>query len=72
VNVLVIEPGHGSHWLQHAYYVDRYGNPNPLGRFVRGDTWEYDGAWNMPDDYSGQWEPYTTYRKFILKIERES
>lgn len=70
MNVLVIEPGHGSHWLMNAIYVDRFGRPNPRGRFVLGDTWEYDGAWNMPDDYMGQYEPYTTYRKLIRKVER--
>ena len=69
MNVLVIEPGCGSHWLSHALYVDRFGNPNPRGRFVTGDVWCYDGGWNMPDDYHGQWEAYTTYRRFILKVE---
>jgi hypothetical protein len=72
MNVLVIEPGHGSHWLANAVYVDRYGKPNPRGRFVTGDSWEYDGGWNMPDDYMGQYETYTTYRKFILKVEAAS
>ena len=72
MNVLVIEPGHGSHWLMNAVYVDRFGLPNPRGRFVYGLTWEYDGGWNMPDDYMGQYEPYTTYRRFILKVERAS
>ena len=69
MNVLVIEPGHGSHWLTNAIFVDRFGEPNPRGRFVTGDSWTYDGGWNMPDDYMGQNEPYTTYRRFILKIE---
>lgn len=69
MNVLVIEPGNGSVWLEHARYVDRFGNPNPRGQFVAGDTWQYDGGWNMPDDYQGQWEPYMTRRRFILKIE---
>lgn len=72
MNVLVIDPGRGSVWLQHAAYVDRFGNPNRRGRFVTGDVWAYDGGWNMPDDYQGQWDSYTTYRKFILKIERAS
>lgn len=70
MNVLVIEPGHGSHWLEHAIYVDRHGSPNLRGRFVAGGVWTYDGGWNMPDDYRGQWEPYMTYRKFILKVEK--
>ncbi len=25
MNVLVIEPGHGSQWLTSAYFVDRFG-----------------------------------------------
>ena len=69
MDALVIEPGHGSQWLTNAVYVDRYGKPNPRGRFVTGSAWEYDGGWNMPDDYQGQSVPYTTYRKFILKVE---
>lgn len=69
MNVLVIEPGNGSVWLCHAMYVDRFGKPNPRGRFVAGDVWTYDGGWNMPDDYQGQWEPYMTHRRRILKVE---
>ena len=69
MNVLVIDPGHGSHWLSNAVYVDRSGKPNPRGWFVRGDVWVYDGGWNMPDDYRGQYESYTTPRKLIRKIE---
>lgn len=71
MNVLVIEPGHGSVWLHNAEFVDRFGNPNQRGRWVRGFAWTYDGGWNMPDDYRGQWEPYGAPRKFILKVERE-
>lgn len=71
MNVLVIEPGNGSLWLHNAQYIDRYGNPNPRGRFVQGCVWAYDGGWNMPDDYMGQWEYYGTRRRFILKVERE-
>ena len=69
MNVLVIEPGNGSHWLTRAYFVDRFGNPNPAGRHVTGDVWTDNGSWNMPDDYRGEWEGYTTPRKFILKVE---
>ena len=69
MSVLVIDPGHGSLWIEHAQYVDRFGDPNPRGRFVRGVTWAYDGGWNMPDDYQGQWEGVTYPRKLILKIE---
>ena len=72
MNVLVIEPGRGSVWLSHAAYVDRFGRSNPRGHFVTGDVWAYDGGWNMPDDYTGQWEPYTTARKLILKVEPAS
>lgn len=68
--LLVIEPGHGSHWLSDAYYVDRFGKINPRGRFVTGNVWGYDGSWNMPEDYSGQWESYTTRRHLIIKIEQ--
>ena len=70
MNVLVIEPGNGSRWLSHAYFVDRFGNPNARGKFVAGDVWAGDGGWNMPDDYQGQWEAYMTHRRFILKVER--
>ena len=72
MNVLVIEPGHGSTWLTDAVYTDRYGKPNPRGRFVTGDVWVYDGGWNMPDDYRGQSEVLTYPRRFILKVEESS
>ena len=71
MNVLVIEPGNGSLWLSDAVFVDRFGKPNPRGRFVAGTVWSYDGGWNMPDDYMGQPEGYWTHRRYILKIERE-
>ena len=70
MEVLVIEPGHGSVWLRNAIYVDRFGKPNPRGRFVTGNVWSYDGGWNMPDDYMGQLEGYTTPRRLILKVAR--
>lgn len=69
MNVLVIEPGNGSVWLERAVYVDRFGNPNSRGRYVAGTVWEYDGGWNMPDDYTGHPEGYMTRRRFILKVE---
>ena len=69
MNVLVIEPGHGSTWLTNAVFVDRFGKPNPKGRFVTGDAWTNDGGWNMPDDYTGHSEPYTTYRRRVLRVE---
>jgi hypothetical protein len=37
---------------------------------VQGDAWVYDGGWNMPDDYQGQYELMTFPRKLVLKIER--
>lgn len=69
MTVLVIEPGNGSVWLFNAAYVTRDGRRSTRGRFVTGDVWSYDGAWNMPDDYTGQYEAYTTPRRFILKVE---
>ena len=69
MNVLVIEPGHGSVWLHHAKYVTADGRTSARGQFVTGSVWAYDGGWNMPDDYQGQWEPYTTLRRFVLKVE---
>lgn len=69
MDCLVIEPGHGSSWWTDCVWVDRHGKPNPKGRFVSGSAWEYDGGWNMPDDYRGQpvsqWAP----RKRVLKVE---
>lgn len=69
MDVLVINPGHGSEWLSDAAYVDRYGEPNPRGRFVRGYGWEYDGGWNMPDDYRGMEVPVTVPRRWVLKVD---
>ena len=69
MNVLIIWPGHGSEWLTDAVFVDRFGSPNPRGRFVQGSAWDYDGGWNMPDDYRGQYVPITVPRRWILKTE---
>lgn len=69
MNVLVINPGHGSFWMDGAEYVDRYGKPNPRGRCVRGRVWSFDGRWNMPDDYMGQYETETWPRRLVLKVE---
>jgi hypothetical protein len=69
MNVLIIWPGHGSEWLIDAVFVDRFGKLNSRGRFVHGKSWEYDGGWNMPDDYRGQYMPVTVPRRWILKIE---
>lgn len=69
MDALVIQPGHGSEWLTDAVIVDRFGKPNPRGRFVQGSAWEYDGGWNMPDDYRGQAIRIIVPRKWILKVE---
>lgn len=71
MDVLVIEPGHGSVWIEHAVYVDRFGHPNPRGHFVAGVVWAYDGGWNMPDDYRGQYEGYMAKRRLIRKVALE-
>jgi hypothetical protein len=70
MNVLVIEPGHGSLWLTDATYVDRFGKSNPRGRYVCGRGWEYDGGWNMPDDYRGQYITLTYPRRWVLKVDK--
>lgn len=69
MDVLVIVPGHGSEWLTDAVYVDRFGQPNPRGRFVSGSGWEYDGGWNMPDDYRGQPIRLTYPRRWVLRAD---
>jgi hypothetical protein len=70
MDVLVIEPGHGSVWLTNAQFVRADGEPSSRGRYVRGMAWTYDGGWNMPDDYLGQYEVMTFPRKLILKVDR--
>ena len=69
MNVLVIEPGHGSLWLTDAKYVDRYGKPNPRGRFVRGTNWYHDGGPFLPDGGLDVPETMVYPRRFILKVE---
>ena len=69
MDVLVIEPGHGSEWCSDAVRVDRFGNPNQRGRFVRCKGWEYDGGWNMPDDYTGQPIVITVPLRYVLRWE---
>lgn len=69
MNVLVIEPGNGSFWLEGATYVDRFGQPNPRGRFVRGKAWEHEGGWNIPEGGFDYPVTLTYPRKWILKIE---
>lgn len=71
MDVLVIEPGHGSTWLIDAQYVDRFGRENPRGHFVRGEAWYFSGAWNMPDDYRGEPETLTYPRSYILKVDEK-
>ncbi len=70
MNVLVIEPGHGSVWLTNAKYVKRDGTPSNRGRFVSGFAWVYDGGWNMPEDYRGQYELMTFPRRLVLRVEK--
>ena len=68
-DVLVITPGHGSEWMTDAVIVDRMGRPNPRGRFVQASAWEYDGGWNMPDDYIGMPVTMTVPRRWVLRWE---
>lgn len=69
MNVLVIEPGHGSLWIEDAVYVDRFRKPNPRGRFVSGTVWEHEGGWNIPEGGFDYPETVTYPRKLILKVE---
>lgn len=69
MNVLVIEPGHGSLWLYDAEYVDRLGNPNPRGRLVRGTSWYHESGWNLPDGGVNIPEQLTYPRKWVLRTE---
>jgi len=71
MNALVIEPGHGSTWLTRAEFVRSDGTPSVRGRYVRGLAWVYDGGWNMPDDYRGQYESVTVPRRWVLKLDRD-
>jgi hypothetical protein len=60
--VLVIDPGHGSVWLDNVRYE---------GDYVIGEAWDDSarGSALMPDDYSG--EPITLNfpRSLILRCE---
>jgi hypothetical protein len=71
MNVLVIEPGHGSFWMTRAKRVRADGTPSPRGRFVCGEAWEYDGGWNMPDDYRGHHIWLTYPWRWVLKVEED-
>jgi len=65
MNVRVIEPGRGSHWLSHAEFVNLIGEPDR----VRGTAWSHDSGANLPDGGIDIPETYTTDRRFILKVE---
>jgi hypothetical protein len=69
VNVLVIEPGHGSLWLSDAKYVRRDGVLSPRGRYVRGTNWYHDGGPYLPDGGINIPETLTYPRRLILKVE---
>ena len=64
LDVLVIEPGHGSVWLMDSHYV---------GDKVTGWAWDDSGRGSafMPDDYRGEKVILTYPRRFILKIEEK-
>ena len=49
--------------------VDRYGKPNPRGRFVRGTNWYHDGGPFLPDGGLDVPETMVYPRRFILKVE---
>lgn len=61
MDVLVIEPGHGSVWLRDAHYE---------GVFVVGEAWDDSsvGSGLMPDDFRGESVILTYPRRFILKV----
>jgi hypothetical protein len=64
MNVLVIEPGHGSLWLMDATYHDE-------GRWVEGWTWDDSGIGSalMPDDFRGEKVVLGFPTSYILKVE---
>ena len=69
MDVHVIEPGHGSFWLEDAVFVERMGNPNPRGRFVRGTVWSYENGPLDPDGGINIPETLTYPRHYVLRIE---
>lgn len=62
MNVLCIEPGHGSVWLMDARYE---------GDFVVGTAWDDSsiGSALMPDDFRGEPVILNFPRSLILKVE---
>lgn len=72
MNVLVIEPGNGSYWLQGASFVDRIGEPDPNGEYVTGTYWYHEGGPFLPDGGINIPETLTYPRKWILKITEET
>lgn len=69
MNVLVIDPGHGSYWLEDAEFIDWNGRPDPNGDRVTGTWWDHQGGSLLPD--GGIWMPETlTYpRSLVLRIK---
>lgn len=65
MEVLVIEPGHGSYWLVSAEYVEIAGK-----QYVRGLAWDSSQAGSslLPDDYRGEYELMTCPVSLILKV----
>jgi hypothetical protein len=65
LRVLVIEPGHGSVWLEDAHYE---------GGSVVGTAWDNGqrGSALMPDDYIGEEITLTFPRSLILREERSA
>lgn len=61
MDVLVIEPGHGSTWLSNAHYE---------GQWVVGEAWDDSGVGSalMPDDFRGEVMTLAMPRRFILKV----
>lgn len=64
MRALVIEPGHGSLWLDDARYVEG-------GAFIEGKAWDDGdrGSALMPDDYMGEEVTLTFPVNLIVKIE---
>jgi hypothetical protein len=69
VNVLVIEPGHGSVWLEDAAFVNQIGEPATDGDRVRGTAWSHDDGANLPDGGIDIPETLTYPRSWVLKVE---
>jgi hypothetical protein len=66
VRALVIEPGHGSVWLNDAAYVDD-------GLVIEGWTWDDSGVGSalMPDDFGGEQITLAFPVNLIRKVEAD-